>query len=139
LVSLPRKRCSTGVRTSLAGRVAPTSASFVGRDRLPRLPPSQSPGPKCPSPCSNRLRNPIAPPVGRALQLATYFSLRGRSSARGTADPCALGDTRPADCELLADRTQGPLYGSHLIPEHRDFPRCPPRPALSQHPIAIKI
>jgi hypothetical protein len=62
---------------------------------------------------------------------AACLALRGRSSARGSrAVPCALGITRPVFCKVLADRTQAPLMGSRLIPEHRDSPPMPSPSAI---------
>jgi len=40
--------------------------------------------------------------------------------------PCALGITRPVFCKVSADRTQGPLMGNRLIPEHRVSPDALP-------------
>jgi hypothetical protein len=70
---------------------------------------------------------------------AACLSLRDRKFSAWDSGPLRAGGTRPVFCKVLADRTQGPLMGSRLIPEHRDIPRCPPRPPLGHHPIAIKI
>jgi hypothetical protein len=48
-----------------------------------------------------------------------------RSSARGSSDLLRAGDTRLVKWQASADRTQGPLVGKHLFPEHREIPSVP--------------
>src|SRR5215510_3778228 len=99
----------------------------VAKPEMPRVMPEQIENPHS---SSFRPSDVARPPV---------FHSEAEVQRVGAAFPCALGVTRPVFCKMLADRTQGPLMGSRLIPEHRDIPRCPPRPSLGHHPIAIKI
>ena len=107
-------------------------AGFVGRTRIadphvmvrtwpPRLPLMSVARPEMFVALPERIDKTHSSSLAAELySSAACLSLRGRRSARGRSGPCALGDIRPVYCEVLADRTQGPLLGSHLIPGHRD-------------------
>lgn len=50
--------------------------------------------------------------------------------------PASLGSSRIAvrvGLLVFAELKIEKLLGKHQLPEHRDFPRCPPRPSLSHH------